>query len=263
MVLTICLLGLLGAAMGSFVGALVWRLHTGRDFVKERSECEHCHHKLSFMDLIPVVSWILLQGKCRYCRKPIGKQALVLEVALAALFVLSYLFWPLGFNNWMAIASFIIWLVYIIFLAALFLYDLRWQLLLDKLVYPLIVIGVLDAVLRTTLSGEPYVTHALLGAGVLGGLYGVLYGISKGKWVGFGDVKLGIFMGIALGWKLALLVLIIANIAGFLVVIPGLLSGKLTRKSRVPFGPFLIIGFIVAGLFGEAILRWYLQGLYF
>lgn len=245
--------------MGSFVGALVWRLHTGRDFVKERSECEKCHHKLSALDLVPIFSWIFLRGKCRYCHKKIGIHALLLELSVGLVFAVSYIYWPLGLESWQAIVSFGLWLVFMVGLAALFLYDLKWQLLLDKIVFPLIVLGLIDAALRATLNGEHYLLHIISGAAVLGGLYAALYGLSGGRWVGFGDVKLGIFMGAVLGWEKALLVLFLANVLGFLVVMPGLMTGKLSRKSHVPFGPFLIMGFVIAGLFGDTIIRWYMQ----
>lgn len=253
----VIMLGLLGLAMGSFVGALVWRLHTKRNFVNERSECEACHHKLAAIDLIPVLSWAFLGGKCRYCKASISWTNPALEIAMAALFIGSYFFWPLGFDQWQAVTSFIIWLVYLVLLAALFLYDLRWMLLPDKLVWPLIAVGLYDGFLRASLAGSNYLLHAVLGIAVLAGSYGLLYAISKGKWVGFGDVKLGVFMGAVLGGPGAFLVLMLANIIGFLVVVPGLLTGKLTRKSRVPFGPFLIVAFIIAGLFGQTILDWY------
>jgi len=77
--------------------------------------------------------------------------------------------------------------------------------------------------------------------------------------VGLGDVKLGVFIGIVLGWQKALLVLFLANVIGFVVLVPGLLSGKVDRKSHVPFGPFLIAAFIIAGFFGDGIIRWVLQ----
>jgi prepilin signal peptidase PulO-like enzyme (type II secretory pathway) len=86
-----------------------------------------------------------------------------------------------------------------------------------------------------------------------------LYVVSQGRWVGFGDVKLSIFIGVVLGWQKALLALILANVIGFFIVLPGLATRKLTRTSRVPFGPFLIIAFVVAGLFGDAIIQWYLS----
>lgn len=259
MVLDVLLLGLLGAVMGSFVGALVWRLHEGRNFVTDRSQCEHCSHKLGPLDLVPIFSWLWLRGRCRYCQQPIGWTTFLLEVGLAVLFVVSYMFWPLGFTALAAQVSFGIWLCYLVLLAALFVYDMKWLLLPDKIVFVLIALGLIDAVLRVSLvSGENYLLYTLGGVVPVAGLYGLLYMVSKGRWVGFGDVKLGIFIGVVLGWQKALLVLFLANILGFLFVVPGLLSQKLKRTSKVPFGPFLILGFLIAGLWGDLLINWYI-----
>src|SRR5690606_23636863 len=87
-----------GLILGSFVNAFVWRLHEKKDWVGGRSECPHCHHKLAPKDLVPVLSWLSLGGKCRYCHKPIPDSPLV-ELAVPVLFVLSYIFWPMGYGN--------------------------------------------------------------------------------------------------------------------------------------------------------------------
>lgn len=259
MVLFVLFLGLIGLAMGSFIDALVWRLRTGRDFVTGRSECEHCHHKLKVLDLIPVLSWVMLKGRCRYCRAKINWQSPVIELSMTLLFIASYFVWPFGFATSQAMLLFAIWLIEVVILGALFVYDLRWQLLPDKLTFPLIALGLFDAGVRLTLIGGNYFVNVAGGVLLIAGLYALLHFFSKGKWVGFGDVKLNIFIGAVLGWKKSLLALMLANVIGFLYVLPGLLTGKLSRKSRVPFGPFLIIGFVLANLFGDIILQWYLS----
>lgn len=257
----IVLLGMLGATFGSFAGAVAWRLHAKRTFVNDRSECESCHHKLAWLDLIPIFSWLSLGGKCRYCNKPIGWVPLFAEFGLAAAFIGSYIFWPLGFASWQAIALFCLWLVYLALLTILLIYDTRWMLLPDAIVRPLIILGIADAGLRASLVPGADVTylavHITLGVAALAGVYGLLYVASKGRWVGFGDVKLGVFMGLVLGGQGGLITLVLANVIGCLVLLPGLATGKLGRTSRVPFGPFLIVGFVLAGLFGEPLVAWY------
>jgi prepilin signal peptidase PulO-like enzyme (type II secretory pathway) len=256
-------IALAGTAFGSFVDAITWRLHTKRNFVSDRSECEHCHHKLGPLDLIPIVSWMMLGGKCRYCKKPITPLAPLTELAMGALFLASYLFWPLGFESWQGIALFALWLTYLVSLGILFVYDLRWGLLPDVIVYPLVVLGLVDAALRISLTPgagvTEYASHVVLGVAAMAGIYGTLYMVSRGKWVGFGDVKLAVFMGAVLGWEKTLLVLMLANVIGLLIVAPGLLSKKLTPKSHIPFGPFMIAAFVIAGLAGDAVIRWYLE----
>lgn len=261
-VIILVFLGAIGLAFGSFVGAFTWRLHERKNFVSDRSECERCHHKLGALDLIPLFSWLALRGKCRYCHAPIGYSAPLLEVTMAVLFVGSYLVWPLVFDTWQAYVSFGLWLVYLVGLMALMVYDLRWMLLPNAIIFPLIGVAIADSIIRYSLTGEGtanYLLTTVYGVLVLGGLYWAMYTFSKGKWVGYGDVKLGVFMGIALGFQRSLLALFLANIVGFVVLMPGLMVGRLTRHSRVPFGPFMIIAFILAFLFGDSIIDWYLR----
>lgn len=250
---------LLGLAFGSFVNALVWRLHKKRNFISERSECTHCHHLLAWYDLIPVVSWIILKGRCRYCHKKIDDSPLT-EIGVAAVFGLSYAFWPLGFSPG-GIILFVLWLMMVVLLAALFLYDLKWMLLPDVLVFPLIGLGLVWAgVYYATiepLSLLAALREIALGLTSVAGIYGLLYILSKGEWVGFGDVKLGIFMGLVLGWWKGLLAIVLANFIAFAWVLPGLVRGNVKRSSRIPFGPFLIVATVIAFLFGESLIGWY------
>jgi len=259
----IVLLAVLGATFGSFAGAMAWRLKTKRTMVNDRSECEACHHKLGVGDLIPVFSWLFLRGRCRYCGAPIGVLPLAAEVGIASLFAVSYVYWPLGFGEWQGITLFVLWLGYLVALAVLLIYDARWMILPDKIVLPLVFIAFIDAALRVSLmpgaGAADYVLYAGFGMTALAGIYGALYVVSRGRWVGFGDVKLSVFIGVTLGWQKALLVFILANVIGFCVVLPGLLMRKLGRTSRIPFGPFLIAGFIAAGLWGDVLIHWYLS----
>lgn len=259
----IVLLILLGLCFGSFVNALVWRLRKKRDFVSERSECTHCHHVLAWNDLIPVVSWALLRGKCRYCGKVIDDSPIV-ELATPAAFVVSYLAWPYGYDA-AGLTLFVLWLVSLVGLIALVVYDLRWYLLPDKIVFPLVGIGVIMGVIRFSYVEQQSVPQTFL-AIVLGilsiaGVYFLLHALSAGKWVGFGDVKLSVFIGAILGWQGGLLALFVANLIGIFVVLPLLILGKLHSKSKIPFGPFLIAACFVTFLWGEHIISWYLESL--
>ena len=253
----------LGLGFGSFVNAFTWRLHEKKNFVTDRSQCEDCGHTLAPKDLIPIISWLMLRGTCRYCNARISWQNPAVEGVVALLFVVSYIYWPFDLTTWQAWGSFALWLVYIVALAALFVYDVRWMLLPNAVILPLIGLACIDAALRVSLQPGPFalqiVEYAGFGAAALGGTYLLLYMLSKGRWVGFGDVKLGLFMGIVLGWQLALLTLFLANMLAFIVVLPGLVSKKLSRQSKVPFGPFLIVGFIVAGVWGNYLINWYLS----
>lgn len=225
-----------------------------------RSVCLHCGHKLAWYDLIPVFSWAVLKGKCRSCGVAIGWLEPLLEVSLAVFFVISYLFWPHTLDDFFSIAGFVIWLLSGILLAVLFIYDLKWSLLPDKINYIFALVAFVGAILIVIDSGAP-LASALNIVGsvlVLSGLYYLLHTLSKGRLVGFGDVKLGLGLGLLLAdWRLGIVALFTANLLGCLVVAPGLITGKLKRTSRVPFGPFLILGTLIAGLFGHLIIDFY------
>lgn len=252
---------LLGLCFGSFVNALVWRLHEHKDWVKGRSICVHCKHALAAKDLVPVVSWLWLQGRCRYCHKPIAVQYPVVESATALLFVGSYAFWPVALTG-SQVAVFALWLVLMVGLMALLVYDLRWMLLPDKLIFPLIGVAVVQALIVVFGSSHSLraLVNVVLAVAIGGGLFYVLFQVSGGKWIGGGDVKLGWLLGIIAGTPgRSLLLIFLAAVLGSLVSLPLLASKRLKPKSVIPFGPFLILGVIIVVLFGGHILDWYEQ----
>jgi prepilin signal peptidase PulO-like enzyme (type II secretory pathway) len=251
-------LGVFGLVFGSFVNALVWRLHQKRDFLRERSECTHCHHVLAAKDLIPVVSWLMLRGRCRYCHKKIDDTPVV-ELATALLFLGSYVAWPYAMHG-EGLFRFILWLVFLIGFMALIDYDIRWYLLPNKIVYPYIGLATLQVIILATVfhGGIHQVLGSAIGALLISGVFWVLFQMSSGKWIGGGDVKLGVILGFLAGGAIdSLLLLFIASLAGTLAALPLLLMGKAKRRMQLPFGPFLIIGMIAVQLFGAAIITWY------
>jgi prepilin signal peptidase PulO-like enzyme (type II secretory pathway) len=281
---------LFGATFGSFAAASVWRLRArqlvgdkaaGEPYDKkeykrlkkiiarpldDHSQCLHCSYKLKWYDLIPIISWLGLKGKCRNCRRPIGWFEFLMEIGVAAFFVASYAFWPGGIATQLDIIHFGLWLVAGVIMAILFAYDAKWFLLPDKLNLALVVVG-LGIVAITAYESQNAIGTVLSAAGsvaILSGLYGVLYLVSRGRWVGLGDVKLGVGLALILSnWQLALVALFLANLIGCLIVIPLLAAKKLERSSHVPFGPLLIAGAIVGWFFGMPLLQWYLSGLGF
>jgi leader peptidase (prepilin peptidase)/N-methyltransferase len=277
---------LFGAALGSFAAASVWRLRArqlvadkkaGEEYDKkeytrlkkiiakpldDHSQCLHCDYKLKWYDMIPIVSWLALRGKCRNCRKPIGWFEFLMEIGLAAFFVLSYTFWPGGLETGYEMAHFALWLIAGVIMSILFAYDVKWFLLPDKLNLALAIVGLAIVGVRIAETGDVAGTlvSALAGVAILSGLYAVLYFVSKGRWIGFGDVKLNVGLALILvDWQLALTALFLANFIGCLVVIPLLATKKLERNSHVPFGPLLIAGTILAFFLGWVILNWYLS----
>lgn len=278
-------LTLFGLMLGSFAGASVWRLRahqlqrdkkagepvdaaeykhlaplTKASFSTDRSRCLHCNHVLAWYDLLPLVSWLSLGGKCRYCRTKIGWFEPLIELGLAAFFVLSYWLWPVPLDSVWMVAQFCVWLVAGVLLAILFAYDLKWYLLPNQIVFPLIGLGAVYAALGLLSSGVSVgALTSLAGAvAILSGLYYVLWLVSKGQWIGFGDVKLGLALALfTVDWQLAFIALFAANAIGCLLVLPGMAMGKIRRTTRVPFGPLLIAGTIVAVIWGPSLIHAY------
>ena len=266
----IIVLILVGLCLGSFVNALVWRLHEQESKTKKskkenlsiargRSMCPNCNHSLAATDLIPVLSWIMLGGKCRYCSKPISVQYPLVELATASLFVASYIWWPASFDAPQA-AIFVLWLVLLTGFMALVVYDLRWYLLPNRIVYPLSMIAGLMAIVKISVSDEPvYAFLSTVLAVVLGGgIFYLLFQVSNGKWIGGGDVKLGAVLGLVVGAPAnALLVIFLASLLGSIVSLVLIASKRRKKSSLIPFGPFLIAAAVITVLFGSNILDWY------
>lgn len=278
-----------GLILGSFAGATVWRLRARQladdkrhgehvdnaeysrlsklaqsSIADDRSQCLNCSYKLKWYDMIPIVSWLALGGKCRNCHKSIGFMEPLIELGVALFFVLSYMFWPYAMDNGLELTRFIIWLVAGVGLAIMFAYDSKWFILPDKVNFTVIGLGavyVLLVIIGATDKLEAL--FSILGSAlILSGLYFVLYVISKGKWIGFGDIKLGLGLALLLAdYRLAFLALFVANLVGCLVVLPGLISGKLKRNAHVPFGPLLIVGLVIAQLSGSYIISAYFSSL--
>ena len=280
---------LFGLVLGSFAGAMVWRLRA-RQLVadqkagepvdsteyarlkklarvktsQDRSRCLSCGYELRWYDLIPLISWLTLRGRCRHCHKPIGYMEPLIELGTALFFVISYAFWPVPLDSFLPIAGLATWLVAGVGLAILFAYDTKWYLLPDRVSFTVIGLGLLSAVLTIVGSSNPIdaILNVVGSVAVLSGLYFLIYLASRGRWIGFGDIKLGLGLGLLLAdWQIALIALFLANLIGTIVVIPLMATGKLKRDSHVPFGPLLIAGAIVAKFVGFALIEFYTFGL--
>jgi prepilin signal peptidase PulO-like enzyme (type II secretory pathway) len=221
--------------------------------------CPNCKHQLTAKDLVPVFSWVFLRGKCRYCKKPISKQYPLVELLVAVLFVVSYLAWPTNLNSSWQYINFATWLVAVVGLVALAIYDIKWMLLPDKIIYPVMVLAIISFLIQVIL-GRPTsdIPKAFLAALIGGGLFWLIYQVSQGKWIGGGDVKLGFLLGILVATpELAFLTLFLASIIGLIWILPMLVTKKLTKTSKVPFGPFLIAAAMIVVLYGPSIISWY------
>lgn len=257
MTLLTCILAIYGLLIGSAINAIVWRLYAGKSWTKGRSMCPDCKHVLTVKDLVPVFSWLALRGNCRYCSKKIHWQYPVVELGTAALFTLSYLvILPLGLLAWV---YFVFWLVILAMMIILAVCDLRWLILPNKIMFPLLIIG-LVRLLLVAVTGNSLMAWLgpLEAALAVGGAFFIMANLKNGTLMGGGDVKLAAFMGLLLGLQKTALAMILAfNSAAIIAMI--LIGFKIRkRKDMIPFGPFLIAGTIVAYLYGGDIIHWYL-----
>jgi leader peptidase (prepilin peptidase)/N-methyltransferase len=275
----IIFVGVLGLILGSFVNALVWRTHEQshirnqnlKDKVQSdkklrelsiwhgRSICPNCKHKLAAKDLVPLFSWLALGGKCRYCRKPISWLYPVIELSTATFFIVSYCCWPYGFQG-EGLVQFCFWLVFLVGFVALTIYDVRWFLLPDRIVFPLVWLALAELAIRVVFfdGGWPLLFGALWGVLIASGIFYVLYQISGGAWIGGGDVKLGLVLGLLVGGPFnAMLLLFIASLLGTFTSIPLIAAGKANRKTLLPFGPYLLIAAFAVVVYGPYITTWF------
>lgn len=281
------LLAILGATLASFAVAQVWRLRArqlqydkkaGEKVdaaelkrlkpllesvgAKDRSRCLSCKHQLAWYDLIPLASWLMLRGRCRYCHSSIGYTEFLAEVTLAALFIVSYLWWPGSLGSAVEVTRFALWLAALVVLTINFIYDLRWSLLVPFLNWLLIGLGLIYAVMVSVGSGDMMGSLVSTGIGImiLGGLYGLLWLVSHGRWVGEGDIYLGAGLALFLtDYKMAFLALFLANLIGTVILLPSMIAGKVGRGMQVPFGPMLIAGSVATWFIGEQLIAAYMS----
>lgn len=251
----IAVFALLGVAVGSFLNVCCDRLPAGGSLVSPPSHCAACQHRLSPKDLIPVFSYLWLRGRCRYCRAPIPRRLLWVEVGSGALF--AFIYWHYGLSIQLAITAF-----YCCLFIVLLVIDLEHKLILNKIVYPAAVVALIISVLP--LPGIidvslpwPKFVNGIIGGGIGLGLFLLVVLISKGG-MGWGDVKMAALIGLVTGFPLVFVALLLAVVGGGLVAGIFLLLKIKRRKEAIPFAPFLSLATIVTLLWGNNILNWYL-----
>ncbi len=239
-----------GLIFGSFFNALVWRWVRKDKMTERHSRCVHCRRHLAAIDLIPVASFVLLGGRCRYCHKPIPWHYPLVELATGLVLVPVALVFGISWTAGVVA-------VLTLFLEALFLLDLRYSILPDSMTLP----GAVVAAIAGVVLGHAY--ESVLIGGILGaGFFLLQFLLSRGQWIGGGDIRLGALMGLALGWRDLLIALFLAYIAGSIVGLFLVASKRKRWKSHVPFGTFLAVATYCVLLFGEVIWQAYLRLLY-
>lgn len=248
--MAVLILLFIGFVVGSFINMIAWRIPNGIT-LKGRSLCIQCLHTLAWKDLIPVVSFLLLRFKCRYCARPISPRYPLVEMATAVALVCAWFVRPALFAAPLD-ALFAVLIVGI--LATLFVIDHEYQIIPDVITLPAIILLTILQIAR----GIPMSSLALA-ALFAGGFFAAQYAFSKGRWIGDGDIRLGVLMGIILGWPHIVVALIIAYSLGACVGLILIGLGKAKLSSKTPFGTYLSAATFIALLYGSQIIDWYLR----
>jgi prepilin signal peptidase PulO-like enzyme (type II secretory pathway) len=263
-----------GLTIGSFLNCVIYRLEVGEN-IGGRSYCPNCKHTLAWQDLIPVLSFVFLKGKCRYCKEKISWQYPLVEISTALIFLQIYNFSRLWrdpvFNmdfinsaagqfsifNFQTILNLVYLWVVASLLIIIFVFDLKHYIIPDKILLPAIAIAL---IFNFSAQGGPASGWQFLISAIgATAFFSIIYFISRGAWMGLGDVKLTFFMGLFLGFPNILAALFLAFFLGAIMGI-GLMALKIKElKSQVPFGPFLIAGTFLALFWGQEIISWYLN----
>lgn len=250
---------ILGIVIGSFLNVLIYRLPRQEQFVRGGSVCPKCNHVLKAKDLIPLFSFIFLGGKCRYCHKNISWQYPVIEFVTGVLFVFIAYYHQIN----MDFGDILFWrnLIIVSGLIVVFMTDLKHFLLFDAVTWFLVIIAVISNFVLSIMSvGWQTSLWEFVLAGVAGALFFWLqHALSRGAWIGQGDIYLGLLMGLLLGPQNLIVALFFAYILGAIVSIVLLLKKKKQLKSQIPFGVFLVLGTFIAMFWGQRILNWYLS----
>ena len=252
-ILLIILFAILGLTVGSFLNVCIDRLPQNKSIAFPPSHCEACQHKLAAKDLIPVFSYLRLRGRCRYCQASVPRRLFWVELATALIFAL--LCWHYGLSAELGVMIFYACLFIVIFVV-----DLEQGLILNKVVYPGLVVALLLALLPRPWLTQWIVTgiaNAAIG-GAIGFALFLLIAIASRGGMGWGDVKLAALIGLATGFPLVFFSIIMGAILGGIVAVALVIAKKRKRRQTIPFGPFLAVAAMITLLWGSNIMSWYL-----
>jgi len=244
---------MLGLSVGSFVNVLVWRLPNAMSLLRPPSHCPKCSNRLKWYHNIPVLSYLFLRGRCGFCKSRISWIYPAVELICAGLFLLFFLRYGLS------VATLGFWYLSAVLIAILFI-DFQHQIIPNRLSYPTVVVGVAVSFFSNHISWQ----HSLLGAaGAFLGFLGIAYLgqlLFKKDSLGGGDIKLAAGLGAFLGiWKVMLVVVLSAAVGLVFSLIAMGVSASIRKDRIIPFGPFLAIAALIAGVWGDTILNFYLR----
>jgi leader peptidase (prepilin peptidase)/N-methyltransferase len=256
-----------GAIIGSFLNVVILRLPRGLP-LSGRSVCRTCGNELKASDLFPLFSFLWLIGKCRQCKANISYRYFIIEALTGLLFVFAWLHSQPMMNiaSWLHLVRD---LLVVSVLITVFVIDLEHYLILDIVVFPATIVVLLLSLAQSLFLGQEFwhlnniFLASILGAIIAGLPLYLLWLVSKGKWIGLGDVKFALFLGAVFGWPLLIVEFLLAFLSGGALSVFLLMAKQKTLQSRLPFGTFLSLAALVTLFFGQKILIWYLSVLGF
>ena len=231
--------GLLGLLIGSFISAFTYRYPRGKNFFSGRSRCDSCNAEISWYDNIPLLSYLLLKGKCRNCKREISIRYPIIELGTAATFVIAFLFLP----------NFLFFLFIFSLLICVFVIDVEHQIIPDSLVFILIFLGVLYLAVFAPNEGYTRLGTSFL----IASFFLIIHLVTRGHGMGLGDVKFALFPPLLLGWPLSFVWLFGSFLIGAITGIILIFLGKASFGKKIAFGPFLVISLYITLIFGNYI----------
>ncbi len=270
MLFPIIVLFIIGTIFGSFLSVVIARIRTQKKGIfLGKSECPDCGKRLNAVDLIPIFGYIINKGKCKYCHKKISPHYPLLELITGLMFVAFFIKFPFidfeyfgtqvcgGFFCQSTFTSYIYNTTIGLFLIGIFFYDLKYMEIPEIFTFPAIGIIFVGSILFP----EPGMASMAIGGASAGLFFGIQVWLSKETWLGKGDTQVGILMGMLFGFKLFIVSLIIIYLIGLITTVPLLIAKKVTKKTRIPFAPFMVISTFITLFFGEFLYSFYFDTL--
>lgn len=243
----IFLLFITGLVIGSFLNVVIYRLPTGKSIIYPPSHCPNCGHKLSMLELIPVLSYIFLRGKCKNCKADISIRYPIIELLTGIIFIINYIY----ISDLIILAA---GLVFSSLMIVLTMIDVDHQILPDQLTLGGLVVGLSFSFFRTDIT----FIYSLLGILAAGGLLFLIAFLSKGG-MGGGDIKMMAMVGSFTGPVIAVTAVFLGALIALMAHLPGVISGKTGMKTKLPFGPFLAVASLILWFYSEELFAMYLS----
>lgn len=243
---------LLGLVFGSFANVVILRLPRGESVVRPRSHCPQCKKQIAWYDNLPVLSWLMLKGKCRFCQTKISKRYPLVELLTALIF--GALFLKVGWS-WLLLE----YLIFAFGLIVVTFIDLDHMILPDVFTVSGLIIGLAGAALNPERSFMSALGGVLMGGGFLWAIAVIYYSLRKQEGMGGGDIKLLAWIGAVLGWTSIPFVILASSLVGTLVGLVVAFKSEKGLKEGIPFGPYLTASAIAFILGGHELGLWYLR----